>query len=119
MGKIKTKQNNVEVKQNNTALENDERVFASLMYVFPFQPFIYIMLRCTDYYTDFIKKHLKNSIILYLILFGITVIAIAMRQLNVSGTLQAICAVTYIVLFAASIILLIIICVKAFSVFKK
>ena len=102
----------------NPKITEDEKIFAALSYVFPFQPFIFVLSKLSGLYTDFFKKHLKNSIFLYSLLTFITLIVVLIKKIKIPETLQIFSNIILILLFIISVFVLCLIFVKALKIFK-
>ncbi len=100
-------------------ITDDEKIFAALSYVFPFQLFIYFMSKPAGLYTPFFKKHFKNSCIFYGIIFVLGLIAFLIKGINLPESLQVFRNILLVLMFIASISILCLIFIKAIKIFES
>ena len=89
-----------QVKSYEEQIDFDEKMFASMCYIFPLQFVTIILAKSMKFYTPFIKKNFIKSNILYGIFFILSIIAYFVRNF-------------------VSIIILIYICYSTFAVYKN
>jgi len=108
-----------QVKTVEEQIDYDEKMFASMCYIFPLQFVAIILAKSMKFYTPFIKKHFIKSNILYGIFFILSIIAYFVRNVSVSETATIFKGIYLILSLFISIIILIYICYSTFAVYKN
>lgn len=108
-----------QVKSAEEQIDFDEKMFASMCYIFPLQFATIILAKSTKFFTPFIKKHFIIANILYGVLFALSIIAYFVKKIETSGTTTIFKGIYLIISLLASFGILIYICYKTFAVYKS
>lgn len=108
-----------QVKSYEEQIDFDEKMFASMCYIFPLQFVTIILAKSMKFYTPFIKKNFIKSNILYGIFFILSIIAYFVRNVSVPETAIIFKGIYLLLSLFVSIIILIYICYSTFAVYKN
>ena len=115
--KNKDTKKKIRVKEEKYDSSQDEKMFAALSYIFPFQFFVWIMAVFAGINTDFVKHHLKKSFLVYIIFILLNVPVPFL--LNVTGTLFRPTRILLFIMFLISIAIVFYIIYCAMKIFKE